>query len=327
MRKYAPLPRLWTLSLALFLLAFQFANKDLDRAFKALQKQDFTTAERQFNKVLLDDADDARAFFGLAAVYAHPDFPHRNAQRALEYLAAAEQRRPMLRKKEVVFLEKYGVTTGYASDLRVRLGTEIVQEAYANRSIGGLEAALRQFENLPEVAGPARTRRDELAFAETEKVGTYQAYQAFMSKYPDAAQGAEARKRYESLLYQSFSRVGTLLAYRQFMEAYPDSPYYGQAREAYDRLTYEEAARRDTPDAYQEFLRDHPDSPHAPEARTQLQRYVLRLPVRMAGAWGFINGRGELVIPPAFQRAGPFVGGLARVRQNGRWGYINDGER
>ncbi|HEX8528923.1 MAG TPA: hypothetical protein VF646_02835, partial [Cytophagales bacterium] len=123
MRKYAPLPRLWTLSLALLFLAFQFANKDLDRAFKALQTQDFTTAERLFNKILLDDADDARAYFGLAAVYAHPDFHHHNAQRALEYLDAAEQRLPMLRKKEAVFLEKYGFTAGYATGLRGRLGT------------------------------------------------------------------------------------------------------------------------------------------------------------------------------------------------------------
>ena len=198
MRKYAPLPRLWTLSLTLLLLAFQFANKDLDRAFKALQKQDFTTAERLFNKSLLDDADDARAFFGLAAVYAHPDFPHRNAQRALEYLTAAEKHFSTLRKREVAFLEKYGITTEYASGLRIRLGTEIVQEAYANRSIAALEAALRQFENLPEVAGVARGRRGELAFAEAEKIGTYHAYQGFMGKEHQEAQGTEARKREES---------------------------------------------------------------------------------------------------------------------------------
>ncbi len=324
MRKYAPLPWLWTLSLALFLLAFQFANKDLDRAFKALQTQDFTTAERLFNKILLDDADDARAFFGLAAVYAHPDFHHRNAQRALEYLAAAEQRLPMLRKKEVAFLEKYGVTAGYASELRVRLGTEIVQEAYAKQSIAGLEAALRQFAGLPEVAGLARARRDELAFAEAEKVGTYQAYQGFMTRYPEASQVPEARKRYESLLYQSFARVGTLLAYGQFMQTYPESPYYNQAQEAFNRLTYEEVARRGTPDAYRDFIRDYPDSPYVRQARAQLQLYDLRLPVRMADAWGFINGRGELVIPPTFEKVGPFAEGFARVRQNGQWGYIND---
>jgi hypothetical protein len=324
MRKYAPLHQLWTLSLALLFLAFQFANKDLDRAFKALQGKDFTTAERLFNKILLDDADDARAFFGLAAVYAHPGFPHRNAQRALEYLEAAEDRLPMLRKKEVAFLEKYGVTSGYASDLRVRLGTEIVQEAYANRSIDGLEAALRRFESLPQVAGLARARRDELAFAQAEKVGTYQAYQGFMTRYPEAAQAAEARKRYESLLYQSFDRVGTPLAYSQFMQAYPQSPYLNQAREAYNRLTYEEVARRDAPEDYRDFIRDHPDSPYVQEARAQLRLYDLRLPVRLARTWGFINGKGELVIPPAFERAGSFAGGLARVRQNGKWGYIDD---
>ncbi|HEX8531157.1 MAG TPA: WG repeat-containing protein, partial [Cytophagales bacterium] len=90
------------------------------------------------------------------------------------------------------------------------------------------------------------------------------------------------------------------------------------------RLTYEEVARRGTPEAYRDFIRDHPDSPYLPQARAQLQLYDLRLPVRLANAWGFINGRGELVIPPAFEKVGPFAEGFARVRQNGRWGYIND---
>ncbi|MDR0716262.1 MAG: WG repeat-containing protein, partial [Azoarcus sp.] len=40
--------------------------------------------------------------------------------------------------------------------------------------------------------------------------------------------------------------------------------------------------------------------------------------------WGYINARGDFVIPPRFDDVGRFaVNGLARVKVNGKWGYIN----
>jgi hypothetical protein len=40
-------------------------------------------------------------------------------------------------------------------------------------------------------------------------------------------------------------------------------------------------------------------------------------------AWGFINKKGEVVIPMIYEKALGFREGLAPVRQNGRWGYID----
>ena len=45
--------------------------------------------------------------------------------------------------------------------------------------------------------------------------------------------------------------------------------------------------------------------------------------VRMDEKWGFINKEGEMVIEPQFERASDFREGLARVRKGMRWGYIN----
>lgn len=40
-------------------------------------------------------------------------------------------------------------------------------------------------------------------------------------------------------------------------------------------------------------------------------------------AWGFINKKGEVVIPMVYQKALHFREGLAPVRQGGKWGYID----
>lgn len=41
-----------------------------------------------------------------------------------------------------------------------------------------------------------------------------------------------------------------------------------------------------------------------------------------AGAWGFVDPAGELVIPAQFEEVGHFDGGLAPARIGGRWGFI-----
>lgn len=45
--------------------------------------------------------------------------------------------------------------------------------------------------------------------------------------------------------------------------------------------------------------------------------------VRLNGKWGYIDNRAQLAILPRFEDAGDFSGGLAGVRLDHRWGYIN----
>jgi hypothetical protein len=44
--------------------------------------------------------------------------------------------------------------------------------------------------------------------------------------------------------------------------------------------------------------------------------------IRVGGLFGFIDGRGAVVIEPVFEEAAQFSEGLARVRQGGVWGFV-----
>lgn len=45
--------------------------------------------------------------------------------------------------------------------------------------------------------------------------------------------------------------------------------------------------------------------------------------VHIQGKWGFIDRKGEVVISPVFEGAGGFSQGFAAVRMDGKWGYID----
>jgi len=46
-------------------------------------------------------------------------------------------------------------------------------------------------------------------------------------------------------------------------------------------------------------------------------------PVKIAGAWGFIDKQGRMAIAPQFETAAPFADGLAKVSTDKRFGYID----
>lgn len=50
---------------------------------------------------------------------------------------------------------------------------------------------------------------------------------------------------------------------------------------------------------------------------------MVLLPFRKAEKYGYINLRGEVVIPPKYDHALEFKNGLARIELNGKFGYIN----
>jgi hypothetical protein len=45
--------------------------------------------------------------------------------------------------------------------------------------------------------------------------------------------------------------------------------------------------------------------------------------VRVGKKWGYINKKGEFVVPPTYENAWPYFEGLAAVKLDGKWGYID----
>ncbi|MBR7164736.1 MAG: WG repeat-containing protein [Clostridia bacterium] len=61
------------------------------------------------------------------------------------------------------------------------------------------------------------------------------------------------------------------------------------------------------------------------EARSKIKSRIQLASIELEGKWGYINEKGETVIPPQFEDANDFKeNGLAAVKSNGKWGFINE---
>lgn len=87
----------------------------------------------------------------------------------------------------------------------------------------------------------AACSRQEAGWREAERTDSIAAYEAYLSRYPAGAHGAEARAR--------------ILALREERD-------------------WARAGRLRTPESWQRYLADWPDGRHAAEARSELARYV-----------------------------------------------------
>lgn len=307
------------------LLSFGFTQTDdLEKALKALKEKDFNSAKVLIEQIIAKNSFHAGGYYALAVYYADTDNKPYDYFKSIDYLMLAEKYYSTLTTKELTNLHKLGITLGEMQKLKQNVGQRAVQEAIAAENLTAIEKIITKFASLPDVVARATEYKHEVAYADAQRINTYQAYQSFYVRYPDAKQVSEAKGHYEKLLYEHLTADGTWQVYDNFYKNYPNSPYRAKARENYDRLYYEQKIMSSSSgNTLEKYIKENPGSPYTIKAKEQLQSLTSLLPIRIDEAWGFINGSGQVVIPPTFERVGNFSEGLAKFRKNGKWGFIN----
>ncbi|MDJ1468254.1 WG repeat-containing protein [Xanthocytophaga flava] len=297
---------------------------DLEKALKALKEKDFNAAKVLIEQIITKNSFDAGGYYALAVYYADNDNKPHDYYKSLDYLILAEKYYSTLTTKELANLQKLGVTLHEMQKLKQSIGQQAVQEAISSQNPAAIDKVISKFSSLPDVVEKAIEYKNVMAFEDTKRVNTYQAYQNFYIKYPSAKQVPEAKSKYEQLLYESLTSDQTWQSYQKFYKSYPNSPYAERAKKQYEKLYYEQnVASSTSANTIERYITENPSSVYAPKAKTQLQSMSSLFPIRVGDTWGFINGNGQIVIPPIYERVGKFAEGMARVRKNGKWGIIN----
>jgi len=197
---------------------------------------------------------------------------------------------------------------------------------------------------------------DRILFENATKDGSVESYNKFINDFPKSPFIEDARLKYEKVLFESKTAEGTVESYLSFLTNYPNSVYLKDAEDkiynlttkeqtpiayvsfinkypknsnielAWDRIYELEINDLDT-SSYVTFLKKYSNYPQKTRVETIIQQNRKDLyPIKGAnGLDGYMDANSKLYIPMTYNDARNFKQGMAAVKIENKWGYINKG--
>ncbi|MCR4659443.1 MAG: hypothetical protein K5650_04010 [Bacteroidales bacterium] len=121
------------------------------------------------------------------------------------------------------FIEAYPATTEAeeAEKMIAKLAVSLFADATDSTHVADIAG---RYPLSPSVRRAAVACMSRLAFADTRREGTAEAYTAFMQKYPSSDEFTMASELYDAQIAASYASLTTPSALADFAEAHPDSP-------------------------------------------------------------------------------------------------------
>jgi serine phosphatase RsbU (regulator of sigma subunit) len=268
----------------IFLLAFtaglhaQIFQTDLDRGFKALDKNEYDKAIGYFSKELSDDSANAGANFGMAQVYFSKGYTGFNAETADKYIIEAATDFKSASRKEVSSLSKLNVTQASIDELNERIDDEIFSSAAATFSPPVLQEFIEKFPDNKNVKD-ARSLIEQLEFMNITSGNSEEALNTYIRNNPNAPGMDKAIKVRNKLAFEKAKSANTIEALQEFIATHPDADEIEEANLALASLEFVKAKQLNTIAAFDSFMVHYPEALEFREAMNQRNQlaYILVL--------------------------------------------------
>ncbi|HTF05131.1 MAG TPA: hypothetical protein VK826_13980, partial [Bacteroidia bacterium] len=245
----------------------QLFQTDLDKGFKALDKNDFEKAIQHFKDELKDDSVSIGANYGLAQVYFSKGYSGFNVDKAYTHIRAAQTRFPSATKKQVATLTKLGITQASIDDLRKKIDDEIFSIAAAQFSAPALTDFIAKYPGNSNIAD-AKMLLEQLTLLNVTESGSEEALDEYIRKSGSGKQMDKAVKVRNQVAFQKAKAANTIEALNAFIEKYPDAEEIEEAKAALATLEFQKAKEENTMAAYDTFMVHHPEAMEYREAMT-----------------------------------------------------------
>lgn len=145
------------------------------------------------------------------------------------------------------------------------------QQARSLHTLEAYEAFITTYPNSKPIA-QALYYRDELALEDAKSKGTAEAVEAFIQRYPKSSWKSKAYWLRDKLKIDELEALGSILEYEKFIKNHPDSSWKKTAIYGRDALLYKQAKTLNTIDAYKSFLDNYSKSAYKEKVESRLKR-------------------------------------------------------
>jgi hypothetical protein len=295
----------------------QFASPE-QAILKNIKKKKWGKAEQQLQKSLSKDSSNAAGKYLYAVLYFSVGNPSFNIDSAYHYVNEALEDFHDTSAKERARLSKIPVDSLDLVKLRANVESAAFDRAKTIDTEGAYLTFLAVFKTARQ-HDDAIILRDEAAYREALTTNTYESFLKFLQKYPQAVRAGEARARYDRLLYESKTQDRTLRSYELFLMEFPATPY----RREVEKHILQIMTASGEPETFHAFIERYARSSYRKIAENILYHLVIDsehsqatnfewsdslkrvrdldhdflIPVLKNSRFGFMNGRGQTVIP------------------------------
>lgn len=332
-------------------LLFAFDNaraNPIKKAFLALEQKNYGLALSQFQK--LKKHNPSLAYFGFTQIYQSPALY--NLDSCLKYALKAEESLNLVSSKNYLAWKKYGYDSTSIVQKKFLLSATYFTLLQKDTSIVNYNNFISQQPWALEVSS-AIGIRDSLVFNNVLKLSTIQALQTYLSTYPKSKMFNQALAVYYELQFAQSTLDGSIESYASFIKEAPDNPFRGEAEDQLYALATQNNMLKELDDfvhkypgnrnyllawlrLYQLFMKDYSsmrmeqfraeysDYPFMKQLEDDIAMFNENLyPFKEKDLYGFMNNKGEIVIPPLYVEVSDFSEGLAVVSDGLKMGLID----
>jgi hypothetical protein len=255
------------------------AASKLEKAFRALQENNYPEAKIHFDEILSKNANDAGANYGLSLYYyklmttssnKDPNFlPSWNA------LMSAYKNFDQTDKKELELYTKLDITKENLFKQKETLegiSFEVVKNS-TNSDIALGFMSVYKMEPLTTYYNQSKEIFEKNMFFEMDKQKEMPAYKYYIDHFPNSKYLPMALRGYDSVQFVSYKKKNNADSITAFINKYPNNQFIKEAKEYYDYQLYADYTKDNIISNYEKYIKDYPNSLYVPFAKKNIKQF------------------------------------------------------
>jgi len=270
-------------SIFLIILSFSVSGQSVKRAYKALEKKDFSKAYDEFKDVLSKDRTNPAAQFGITVLYSQKGTGYYDIFNAWKKADETQKNINKLSADDMEIMKEYFINTEtrrssrpvknkmeiYIEDVKTQL-IRFIREENNLEVVNQFLKEFKDFENYDNVIHI----RNYIEFRKAESENNLAAMEEFIRKRPDAAQIEVAREKRNEMAFQKAKALNTIDALNNFITSYPAAIRIPEAEMIRNGLEFNRVKQVNNFDVYEQYIEKYPNSSHIPKIR-ELQKILV----------------------------------------------------
>jgi len=244
-------------------------------SFKLIEKGEYDNAEKKISKDLLKNADNLEANYAMGLLSIKRKYTKYSPEKSYEYLNKSKALfEKITNDNDIKRLNKIPISKESYQNYIDTICRCAMEDAIVKNDIKIYQDYLKYYLASPKTyIAKITENRNSLAFLKASTANTEEAFNSFISDFPDAAQINDATQKRNGLAFEKAKITDKIEAYEEFVKKYPGAKEVIPAKDRICELAYNQAEKENNTQSYKKFIDSYPNSKQFEKASSLYEKY------------------------------------------------------